>query len=157
VPIAEIVARTGLSSGEVRRFNPALVDRVPARTALYLPTHISDFGADVSFWHSTPSREYAAVLDDFLRLPPGVEAWDDPSFAPVLADFKRRFRETNSEEGMVMETVLTYVMDQAFASPRRALLTEFRSSEKVRSLIERGALELAAVRNALAPRAASSF
>jgi hypothetical protein len=155
--MAEIVARTGLSQSEVRRFNPALVDRVPARAALYLPAYVSDFGADVSFWRSPATGEYADVLDDFLRLPPGVERWDDPSFAPVLSEFKRRFRETNTEEGRVMETVLAYAMDQAFASPRRALLTEFRTSEKVRSLIERGALELAAVRNALALRAASTF
>ena len=42
------------------------------------------------------------------------------AFAPVLADFKRRFRETNTEEGLVMETVLAYTMDQAYTSTRRS-------------------------------------
>ena len=69
----------------------------------------------------------------------GPEQWDDPAFAPVLTNFKRRFRETNTEEGAVMETVLAYAMDQAYTSSRRTLLTEYRNSEKVRELIERGA------------------
>ena len=47
-----------------------------------------------------------------------------------------------------METVLAYAMDQAYTSSRRALLSEFRSSEQVRQLIERGVLELDAVRDA---------
>jgi hypothetical protein len=47
-----------------------------------------------------------------------------------------------------METVLTYAMDQAYASPRRTLLSEHRNSEKVRWLIERGVLELEGLRNA---------
>ena len=46
-----------------------------------------------------------------------------------------------------METVLTYAMDQAYTSSRRALLAEFRSSEQVRRLIERGVLELDALRD----------
>jgi hypothetical protein len=41
-----------------------------------------------------------------------------------------------------METVLTYAMDQAYTSSRRALLTEFRSSEEVQRLIDRGVEEL---------------
>jgi hypothetical protein len=91
-----------------------------------------------------------AVLDDFMRLDAGPERWDDPGFAHVLADFKRRFRETNTEEGVVMETVLVYAMDQAYTSSRRALLSEFRSSAQVRRLIERGELELDVLRDALA-------
>ena len=55
-----------------------------------------------------------------MRLDPGVERWDDPAFAPVLTDFKRRFKETNTEEGPVMETVLAYAMDQAYTSSRRS-------------------------------------
>ena len=65
-----------------------------------------------------------------------------------LKDFKRRFRETNTEEGVVMETVLAYAMDQAYTSSRRTLLSEYRNSEKVRWLIERGVLQLDALRNA---------
>jgi hypothetical protein len=155
IALAEIVRRTGLAADQVRRFNPALVDRVPAGATLYLPSYISEFGSDVAFWRRPTTDSYAAVLDDFMRLEPGAERWDDPAFAPVLADFKRRFKDTNTEEGLVMETVLAYAMDQAYASPRRALLTEYRNSDKVRSLIERGALERDAGRRAAAPRAAT--
>jgi hypothetical protein len=81
-----------------------------------------------------------------MRLDSGPEHWDDPAFAPVLMNFMRRFRETNTEEGVVMETVLAYAMDQAYTSSRRTLLTEYRNSEKVRGLIERGVLELDALR-----------
>ena len=69
-----------------------------------------------------------------------LNAWDDPAFAPVLTEFRRRFRETNTEEGQVMETVLAYAMDQAYTSSRRTLLSEYRNSEKVRELIARGVL-----------------
>jgi hypothetical protein len=37
-------------------------------------------------------------------------------------------------------------MDQSYASSRRELLAEYRNSEKVRSLIERGKLEVVGVR-----------
>jgi hypothetical protein len=141
-----VVTRTGLAAGEIRRFNPAIKDQVPAGAAIYLPHRIDEFGLDVTFWRVPPSPAYTAVLDDFLRLPPGPDRWDDPAFAPVLTDFKRRFRDTNTEEGMVMETVLAYVMDQAFTSPRRSLLSDYRNSAEVRSLIERGVRELEAVR-----------
>jgi hypothetical protein len=157
ISLAEIVKRTGLTADEVRRFNPALVDRVPARATLYLPSYVSDFGSDVAFWRQVPSPAYLAVLDDFMRLEPGVERWDDPAFAPVLAGFRRRFQETNTEEGAVMETVLAYVMDQAYTSSRRMLLADYRNSGNVRSLIERGVLELEAVRRATALLRASTF
>ena len=148
ISLAEIMKRTGLSRDEVRRFNPAIVERVPARGTLYLPSYVSEFGADVAFWRRPADPSYLAVLDDFLRLTPGPEQWDDPSFAPVLADFKRRFRETNTEEGTVMETVLTYAMDQAFTSPRRTLLAEFRGQRELSGeLIERGDVELDALRS----------
>jgi hypothetical protein len=150
IPLAEIMTRTGLSADEVRRFNPALVARVPAQGTLYLPDYVSEFGPDVAFWRRPPSAAFAAVLDDFLRLEAGAERWDNPAFASVLADFKRRFKETNTEEGIVMETVLEYSMDQAYTSSRRALLTEFRSSGSVRRLIDRGVLELDVLRDAQA-------
>ena len=146
ISLAEIVKHTGLATDEVRRFNPALADRVPAGAALYLPFYVAEFGADVAFWRRQPTPSYQAVLDDFMRLPPGAERWDNPAFAPVLAEFRRRFRDTNTEEGLVMETVLAYAMDQAYTSSRRTLLAAYRNSGKVRSLIERGMLELDAVR-----------
>src|SRR6185503_20603592 len=105
---------------------------------------------DVAFWRRPPSPSYVAVLNDFIRLDAGPERWDDPAFAPVLRDFARRFRETNTEEGAVMETVLTYAMDQAYTSSRRSLLAEFRSSEQVRRLIDRGVLTIDALRDAQA-------
>ena len=154
ISLTEIVKRTGLAADEVRRFNPALVDRVPAGATLYLPSSVSEFGADVAFWHRPPTPSFSAVLDDFMRLDSGAERWDDPAFAPVLMDFKRRFRETNTEDGLVMETVLAYTMDQAYTSSRRALLAEYRTSGKIRSLIDRGMLERdAAVRQAASLRA----
>jgi len=142
----EIVSRTQLPIDEIRRFNPTLADRVPARATLYLPFFVGDFGTDVAFWRQPASPAYAAVLDEFLRLSPGVEHWDDRRFEPVLADFRRRFSGTNTEEGNVMATVLGYAMDQAFTSPRRALLSEFRDSERVQQLFERGVDELDALR-----------
>jgi hypothetical protein len=152
IPLAEIVTRTGLSPNEVRRFNPAIVDRVPAQALLYLPHYVSEFGPDVAFWRRPATPSYMAVLTDFMRLEAGAERWDDPAFAPILTDFKRRFRETNTEEGAVMETVLTYAMDQAYTSSRRTLLVEFRSSEEVRRLIDRGVLTLDALREGQAQR-----
>jgi hypothetical protein len=151
--LTEVVARTGLSAVEVRRFNPALLDRVPEGATLYLPFHVSEFGSDVAFWRRPAKRAYAAVLADFLRLEPGVERWDDPSFAPVLAEFRRRFRETNTEEGSVMATVLAYAMDQAYTSPRRSLLAEYRNNERIWWLIASGVLELDVMRHAAALRA----
>lgn len=152
IALRDIVRRTGLPAGEVRRFNPALLTRVPAGATLYLPFYVAEFGPDVAFWRRPASPTYAAVLDEFLRLEPGAERWDDPAFAPVLSHFRRRFGATNTEEGQVMATVLAYAMDQAYASGRRTLLAEYRNSGKVRSLIERGVLERAAVRQAAALR-----
>jgi hypothetical protein len=144
--LAHIVKRTGLAAAEVQRFNPALVARVQAEGTLYLPYYVGGFGPDVAFWHRPPSPSYLAVLDDFMRLEPGAEQWDDLAFAPVLADFRRRFRNTNTEEGTVMDTVLAYVMDQAYTSSRRTLLSEFRRDEQVQRLIERGVRELDVLR-----------
>ena len=145
--LAEIMKHTRLSVDEVRRFNPALVDRLPAQAMLYLPHYVSEIGPDVAFWRRPASPAYVAVLNDFVRLDADAERWDNPAFATVLNDFKRRFRETNTEEGAVMETVLTYAMDQAYTSSRRTLLSEFRSSADVRRLIDRGVLTLDALRN----------
>jgi hypothetical protein len=142
ISLNEIVERTNLTADEVRLFNPALVDRVPQDGTLYLPHYVGEFGRDVAFWRRPAVPSYASVLDDFVRLGADPERWDDPSFAPVLSGFERRFSETNSEEGTVMATVLGYAMDQAYASSRRTLLSEYRRSEEVRQLIALGVLEL---------------
>jgi hypothetical protein len=154
ISLAEIEKRTGLIADEVRRFNPALVHRVPPQATLYLPFHVSEFGADVAFWRHAPDPGYAAVLADFMGLDAGPERWDDPAFAPVLAEFRRRFAETHTEEGSVMDTVLAYAMDQAYTSSRRALLADFRRSERVRTLVERGVLELEALHRRVGPSVA---
>jgi hypothetical protein len=148
IPVAEIVKRTNLTVDELRRYNPALLDKMPAQGTLYLPSLVSDFGDDVAFWRRPAPASFAAVLDDFMRLDAGPERWDDPAFAPVLAGFKRRFSETNTEEGRVMETVLAYVMDQAYTSGRRTLLADFRNSGEVRRLVDRGVAELDVIRAA---------
>jgi hypothetical protein len=141
LPLAEIVRVTRLSADEVRRFNPALVRQVPAGANLYLPLHVEAFGPDVSFWHRPPGTAYASVLYDFLRLDATPDEWDARSFEPVLRDFQRRFRETGTEEGSVMSTVLAYTMDELYASRRAAILAEFRSSERVRRLVEQAVVD----------------
>jgi hypothetical protein len=146
IPMTEITRRTRLSIDEVRRFNPALLKAVPARSTLYLPSYVSEFGRDVSFWHRPASRGFDAVLNEFVRLDVPEERWDDPSFEPVLRGFQRRFRETDTEEGVVMATVLGYVIDEAYSSGRGAILTEYRTSEEVLRLFERGVQERDAVR-----------
>ncbi len=155
IPLAEIAERTTLSTAEIRRFNPALVDRVPAGATLYLPFYVSDFGTDVAFWRRSAKRAYATVLSDFVRLEPDPERWDDPSFKPVLVEFKRRFEETNTEEGRVMGTVIAYAMDQAYTSPRRSLLAEYRRNERIAWLIASGIHELDVMRQAVAMRGMS--
>src|SRR5690606_13433870 len=93
IPLREILEQTGLSTDDVRRFNPALTRQVPAQATIYLPFHMEAFGEDVAFWRRPPDPAYTAVLDEFLRLESDAEGWDDPGFAPVLAGFERRFRD----------------------------------------------------------------
>jgi hypothetical protein len=136
VPLSEVTKRTGLSAETVRRYNPALVSRVPARATLYLPTAVAAFGRDVSFWHRPPSADFAAALADFMTLDVAPEQWDEPAFARVLREYQRRFEQTGTEEGSVMATVLAYVGEEIRTNRRGALLREFRESEQVRQLFE---------------------
>jgi hypothetical protein len=152
IPLAEITRRTGLSVNEVRRFNPALVRQVPAGANLYLPSYVPEFGPDVSFWHHPPSTAYSSVLTEFVGLDVRPERWSDPSFEPVLRDFRRRFEETNTEEGTVMATTLAYVIDDMRTSRRGAILDEFRTSGRILRLFEQGVRERAAFRDAQARR-----
>lgn len=138
VSMAEVVSRTGLTEDQIRRFNPALVRRVPAGANLYLPMPVEDFGPDVSFWHQPPDFGYTSVLNDFLRLEVSPEEWDDPSFGPVLREFERRFRATGTEEGTVMATVLAFAREDAHTSRRREILADFRSSPRVLHLFQEG-------------------
>jgi hypothetical protein len=150
ITLAEIVRETKLSADEIRRFNPALAKRVPAGATLYLPRYVRAFGADVSFWHRPPTEAYTSVLNDFLQLDLPPEQWDDRTAEPVLREFQRRFRQTKTEEGTVMGTVLEYAMDAAFSSSQREILAEYRESDEVRRLFERGVIAREAARPALA-------
>ena len=141
-PIARVMQRTGLSRDEVRRYNPALVRQVPARANLYLPEYVEDFGPDVSFWHRPASPEYAAVLDEFIRLDASIEEWHERAFRATLEGFRRRFLDTGTEEGAVMATVLSFAIQDLNTSRRAAILNEFRSSDRIRRLFDQGRREL---------------
>lgn len=142
--LAEIARATGLSSDEVKRFNPALVRQVPARATLYLPSYREQFGEDVSFWHRPAPPAYSAVLTEFLNLGATVTEWHEPAFVGVLRSFVSRFEETRSEEGTVMAATLAYMITDLGSSRRPRILAEFRASDRIRRLFERGRQELAA-------------
>jgi hypothetical protein len=141
IPIDEVVRRSGLTTDEVRRYNPALLRQVPSGANLYLPTPMEELGRDVTFWHGAPSPEFSAVLEDFLRLGAPVDLWDDASFEQVLRTFQTRFRETGTEEGEIMGTLLAFVMNETFSSGRGAQLAEFRTSAQILRLFEEGVAE----------------
>jgi hypothetical protein len=140
--LTDIAKRTGLSADEVKRYNPALVRQVPARATVYLPSYVADFGPNVTFWHQPPTAEYAAVLNDFVRLEASVQRWHEPSFEAVLRDFERRFAATNTEEGTVMAATLNYVRDDLRTSRRAAILEDFRTSGRILDLFNLGVSEL---------------
>ncbi len=141
--IATIAEKTGLSRTELKRFNPALVRRVPRHANLYLPEYVEEFGEDVSFWHRPASSEYAEVLNDFVRLDATIQDWHEPEFEQTLREFQQRFSDTGTEEGTVMATLLRFVSSNLTTSRRAAILEEFRNSDRVRELFERGRRELA--------------
>lgn len=145
IPVGEITRRTSLTAAEVSRYNPALRRSVPLRGTLYLPAHVAEFGADVSFWHHPPSSAYTAALDDFLRLESGVQRWHDASFETVLQSHRQRFADTRTEEGTVMATMLAYVIGDLRTSRRADILSDFRTSGHILDLFKRGAAELGLV------------
>ena len=138
LPLTEVTRHTGLSTDEVKRFNPALVRRVPARATLYLPSYVEEFGSDVSFWHRPASLAFASVLDEFVRLDADVRRWHEASFEPTLREFERQFEETGTEEGTVMATTLAYVIGDLRTSRRAAILDEFRTSGRILRLFQEG-------------------
>jgi hypothetical protein len=150
ISLAEVTGHTRLSADEVRRFNPALLTRVPPRATLYLPAYVKEFGPDVSFWHRPPSPSFASALNDFVRLDGTRDQWGDPSFEPVLRGFQRRFSDTNTEEGSVMATVLAYAIDETYASRRSAILAEYRTSAALVRLFDRALLDRDSARGAQA-------
>ena len=144
LPLTEVTRQTGLSTEEVKRFNPALVRRVPARANLYLPSYVEEFGPDVSFWHRPASLAFSSVLDEFVRLDADVQRWHEASFEPTLRRFQRQFEETDTEEGTVMATTLAYVIGDLRTSRRAAILDEFRTSGRILRLFQEGVRELRA-------------
>ena len=140
----DVTARTGLNLDEVKRFNPALASRVPAQANLYLPFYVKAFGEDVSFWHRPPTPEYAAALNDFLRLEGGIERWHDVTIEATLRTFQDRFLATRTEEGSVMATTLAYVITDLRTSRRAAILEEFRTNGRILDLFKQGVQELGA-------------
>ena len=142
VSLTEIRRRTGLSTAELKRYNPALIKQVPARANLYLPRHVPALGSDVSFWHRPANLRYAVVLNEFLHLEPGVQRWRNALFESTLRDFQKRFKATDSEEGTIMATTLAYVIDDLRRSRRGAILDEFTTSARILRLFQQGVQEL---------------
>jgi hypothetical protein len=143
----DITKRSGISADEVRRFNPALVKRVPADATIYLPRYVESLGRDVAFWNKPASTAYENVLNDFVRLDAPPAQWEHPSFDATLQAFERRFRATRTPEGTIMATVIAYVRDENATSGRRTILAEFRSSEQIRELFEQALQMRAALTN----------
>lgn len=142
IPLSEITQRTRLSADEVRRYNPALVRSVPANATLYLPSHVPQFGTNVTFWHRPAPAAFTEVMSDFLAIDRSPEEWDTEAIVPLLKGFERRFRATKSEEGTVMATVLAYVVQEIQTSGRGRILEEFRTSTEVQRQFERAVLEI---------------
>jgi hypothetical protein len=141
--VGEITKRTNLTASEVKRFNPALLRTVPARSTLYLPQYVPEFGDEVAFWHRPAPPAFNDAMDEFLQLEPGVQRWLDASFEPTLQASRRRFEATGTEEGQVMATMLAYVIGDLRTSRRAAILEDFRNSGKILDLFKRGMEELA--------------
>ena len=103
------------------------------RRNLYLPFYVKSFGKDVSFWHRPPTPEYAAALNDFLRLDSGIERWHDADFEPTLRAFQERF-EATQHRGRIGDGDDAGVRDHRFAhqpprgDPRRVPHQHARSS-----------------------------
>ena len=142
LPWLEITARTGLTPDEVKRFNPALAAGCRRTRTCICRTTCPSFGHDVSFWHRPPTPEYAAALNDFLRLEGGVQRWHEASFETVLRTFQHRFEATGTEEGSVMATTLAYVISDLRTSRRAAILEDFRTSGRILDLFKQGVAEL---------------
>jgi hypothetical protein len=141
LPIDEIVKRTKLSTDEIRRFNPALVNRVPAGANVYLPFYVEVFGSDTAFWHRPPTPDYWNELREFARLDErySLDQWHDGSVLDELSAFETRFRATGTEEGEIMATVIAFVIGELEDGRQMEILAGFRSSERARQLLEHGA------------------
>jgi hypothetical protein len=120
----------------VRRYNPALVKRVPAGSAVYLPKHVAAFGRDVAFWRKSASPEFTSALNMFVRFGATLEEWEQPSIDAALTQFEQQFRATGTLEGTILATAIAYVRDEGATSGRREILAEFRTSPQIRDLFD---------------------
>lgn len=134
--VSELRRATGLSTTVLKRFNPALVRRVPRGATVYLPVFDANLGSDVAFWQRPAPAEFEATLYDFLQLSAPLEEWESASFQPVLEGFRERFRATGSEEGMVMDAVLGYVIQEMPLLHRQ--LAAYRTDPDIDELFEQG-------------------
>ncbi|HUE96590.1 MAG TPA: transglycosylase SLT domain-containing protein [Longimicrobiaceae bacterium] len=141
IRIEEVTRVTGLSTDEVRRYNPALVRQVPRGANLYLPVRVEAFGEDVTFWHQAPEPSFAFLMEEFHRMGLDPEQWADPAFEPLLQEYRARFRQTGTEEGQIMATMIAFAIDESFRGRRGHILREFRADTRVRLLFEQGVLE----------------
>ena len=134
--VSEIARRSGLSEREVKRFNPALFRQVPRGATLYLPKVVEGLGRDVSFWHRPAPNAFAEALSDFVRLDATPDEWEAPGFEETLDAFRRRFRATDSEEGVVMDAILGYIVQELRAG--RRVMDEYRTSPRVQAAFDEG-------------------
>jgi hypothetical protein len=108
---------------------------------------IEDGGFRVRLFFMRDYDEEAAMLAalaEFLNLDATVDEWHGPLFVETLQDFREWFAATDTEEGTVMATMLAFVIQDLTGSRRGAILDEFRSSERVLELFERGVQDLGA-------------
>jgi hypothetical protein len=141
VTLSEVARRSGLSTREVQRFNPALVKRVPAGATVYLPKAVAALGRDVTFWHRPAPAAYQTVLDEFVLLDPSLAEWHSRGFDRVLDRFRARFAATRTEEGSVMATTLAFVLEDRRASKESEILADFQDSDRIRRLFDRARAE----------------
>ena len=134
ISLDEVARRSSLSIEDVRRFNPALTKRVAAGATVYLPFIVPSLGRDVSFWHRPATAAYATVLSAFVRLDASSAQWDDTAFDATLERFRERFAATRTDEGVVMATMLAYVLQDRKTSGQREILSVFRTSSRILQL-----------------------
>ena len=153
ISLTEIIKKTGLSRDEVRRFNPALVDRVPAR-GTPLPATLRQ-----RVWRrrrvlAPPGQPFVRCRAERFPAPrtgcrtvgrsvvrPGPRGFP----TPLPGDEHRRRHGDGHGPGLLDGP-------GRIRARAAALLAEFRNSENVRALIERGVLERDGLRSVEALR-----
>ena len=141
--ISAIAEATGLSPNELKRYNPALVRQVPRGANVYLPMHVEEFGPTcrsgigprrpstrpswTSFWGSRPRLRSGTRA----RSPSGSKR------SPAARRHRDRGRDGHGDDYPLRDR-------QPCQQPPRRHLEEFRTSDRILGLFERGRQELAA-------------